>query len=89
MESSLREALSEIGVQAGPDVETEIHVREGRAVRGILDATDELSADRVVIATHGLTGLRHVLLGSVAEKVVRGADCPVLTVKPFGKSLLE
>lgn len=89
VEASLREALAEIAVRAGPDVEHVIHVREGRAVRGVLDAADELPADLVVIATHGLTGLKHVLLGSVAEKVVRGANCPVLTVKPFGKSLLE
>jgi len=37
--------------------------------------------DLVVIATHGRTGLRHVLFGSVAEKVVRKAPCPVLVVK--------
>ncbi len=54
----------------------------------ILDAADALDADLVVIATHGLTGLSHMLLGSVAEKVVRRAGCPVLTVKAFGKSLI-
>ena len=89
VEGSLREALTEIGAQAGAEVDTSIHVREGRAVKGILDAATELDADLIVIATHGLTGLKHVLLGSVAEKVVRGARCPVLTVKPFGKSLLS
>ena len=42
----------------------------------------------MVIATHGLTGLAHVLLGSVSEKVVRRATSPVLSVKTFGKNLL-
>jgi nucleotide-binding universal stress UspA family protein len=44
-------------------------------------AADE-HADLIVMATHGRTGLAHVLLGSVAEKVVQHADIPVLTIKP-------
>src|SRR5450755_464925 len=44
----------------------------------------EIGADLVVVGTHGRTGLSHVLLGSVAEKVVRRSICPVLTV-PFSK----
>ena len=43
---------------------------------------DELGADLIVMGTHGHTGLRHAILGSVAEKVVRKAHCPVLTVSP-------
>ena len=88
VEGSLREALVEVASLAPADVEKTMHVREGRAVHGILEATSELRPDLIVIASHGLTGMKHVLLGSVAEKVVRGADCPVLTVKPFGKSLV-
>jgi nucleotide-binding universal stress UspA family protein len=42
----------------------------------------ERDADLIVIGTHGRTGIQHVLLGSVAEKVVRLAPCPVLTVRP-------
>ena len=38
--------------------------------------------DLIVMATHGRTGLTHLLMGSVAEKVVRGAPCPVLTLRP-------
>lgn len=41
------------------------------------------SIDLIVISTHGRTGLRHVLLGSVAERVVQHAHCPVLVVKSF------
>ncbi len=48
----------------------------------ICNAADELGADLIVIGTHGHSGLSHVLLGSVAEKVVRKAPCPVLTVRP-------
>jgi len=40
--------------------------------------------DLIVLATHGRTGLAHVLMGSVAESVVRTAPCPVLTVRPEG-----
>ena len=39
--------------------------------------------DMIVISTHGRTGLMHVLIGSVAERVVRMAECPVVTVRPF------
>jgi nucleotide-binding universal stress UspA family protein len=42
---------------------------------------EERGADLIVMGTHGRTGLQHVLLGSVAEKVVRLAPCPVLTVR--------
>ena len=89
LEGSLREALLAVATRAGADVESEIHVREGPAVGGILEAAREIPADVIIIATHGLGGLTHVLLGSVTEKVVRRADCPVLTIKTFGKSLVE
>lgn len=57
-----------------------------RLIRGnppqvILDVAQELSADLIVMGTHGYTGLTRALMGSVAEEVVRGADSPVLTVK--------
>jgi len=41
----------------------------------------------IVMGTHGHTGLKHALIGSVAEKVVRTADCPVLTVRPSSRPL--
>jgi len=43
---------------------------------------EEMHADLIIMGTHGRTGLRHALLGSIAEKVVRRAPCPVLTVRP-------
>ena len=48
----------------------------------ILRAAKRLRCDLIVLATHGRTGLRHALMGSVAENVVRRAFCPVLTVRP-------
>jgi nucleotide-binding universal stress UspA family protein len=56
-------------------------VRKGLPYREIADAAHELEADLIVLTTHGYTGLTHVLLGSTAERVVRHAPCPVLTVR--------
>lgn len=58
----------------------------GKAVTGpaspaIVAEAEALPADLIVMGTRGRTGLKHVLLGSVAERVVRTAQCPVLTVK--------
>lgn len=47
-------------------------------------ANDDVAIDLIVMGTHGRTGLKHVLLGSVAEKVVRHAACPVLVVRRRG-----
>jgi nucleotide-binding universal stress UspA family protein len=71
----------------GPDVEVAYHVAEGQAATEIVKFAESHHSDLIVISTHGLTGLEHLLVGSVAEKVVRSAACPVFTVKPFGKSL--
>ena len=47
----------------------------------IVQTAAKESADLIVMGTHGWTGFKHILLGSVAEKVLRAADCPVLVVK--------
>jgi nucleotide-binding universal stress UspA family protein len=52
---------------------------EAHPVEGILEAARD--HDLIVMGTHGRTGIKHLLLGSVAEKVVRHASCPVLTVR--------
>jgi nucleotide-binding universal stress UspA family protein len=56
-------------------------VVKGEAESQIIDYAQKNDQDLIVISSHGLTGLEHVLLGSVAEKVVRNARCPVLVVK--------
>ena len=65
-------------------VVTKYVVREGNAEEAILEVAQLWDVDLVVMGTHGRTGLKHLFVGSVAEKVVRKANCPVLTVKlPF------
>jgi len=59
----------------------EAQVTTGDPADGIVRMAEELAVDLIVMATHGRTGLPHLLLGSVAEKVVRHAPCPVLTVR--------
>jgi nucleotide-binding universal stress UspA family protein len=56
-------------------------VVSGNTFLEIINAVREESIDLIIMGTHGRTGLAHVLIGSVAEKVVREAPCPVLTVK--------
>ena len=60
----------------------ETHLVEGgrRPWQAIVAASEEFSCGVIVIATHGRSGLAHILIGSTAEKVVRTANCPVLTV---------
>ncbi len=62
-------------------IDSEFIVKEGRAHREIVEYAQQEKADLIVISTHGLTGLEYLLLGSTAEKVVRWASCPVLTIK--------
>ena len=56
-------------------------VRDGAPFDEICKAAKEIESDLIVIATHGYTGLKHVFLGSTAERVVRHAPCPVLIVR--------
>jgi universal stress protein A len=58
-----------------------VEIAVGHPADTIVRIAKEHEADLIVMGTHGRTGLQHVLLGSVAEKVVRLAPCPVLTVK--------
>ncbi len=54
---------------------------ENSACDGIIETARTEAVDLIIISTHGRTGLRHALLGSTAERVVRHAPCPVLTVR--------
>ena len=69
-------------IQKSEDVECVPCLREGLGAAEILKAAKDLHSDCIVIATHGRTGFSHFLFGSVAERVVRMAACPVLTVRP-------
>jgi nucleotide-binding universal stress UspA family protein len=63
-------------------VRVESQVMEGDPVDMILRAAEETDSDVIVMGTHGRTGLGRLLLGSVAESVIRKAPCPVLSAKP-------
>lgn len=80
----LREAADQL---AGLSVE--FAVRFGDPVDKILEEAREFGADLIAMATHGRTGLAHVVLGSVAEKTLRTAPCQVLTVRRLARAREE
>jgi len=81
------EELHRLGA-SDPSIHVEHRLEEGDSVTQILAVAKETSADLVVIGTHGRTGLSRLLMGSVAEQVVRKAPCPVLTVRtPFHEAV--
>ena len=67
--------------EVGDDISTKSLVRVGSPTQEIIETARSLPADLIVISTHGLTGLKHVFLGSVAEHVVQRAPCPVFVVR--------
>ena len=67
-----------------PELRVRSLLAEGVVFEEVLRGARRLRCDLIVLATHGRTGLRHVLMGSVAENVVRRAPCPVLIVRPRG-----
>jgi len=72
----------------GPQVSATYHLEEGQAAHEIAKFASAQKSDMIVISTHGLTGIEHLLVGSITEKVIRLADCPVFTVKSFGRSII-
>ena len=60
----------------------ECHVQDGEAVEEILKTAQSRHCDLIVLGTHGRSGLTRLLVGSVAEAVLRKAPCPVLTIRP-------
>jgi nucleotide-binding universal stress UspA family protein len=63
-------------------IKTTGKVVTGFAAEEILEIAAEAKADLIIMGTHGRTGIDRILFGSVAAKIVRGADIPVLTVRP-------
>jgi universal stress protein A len=81
-ENQSRQALENLlDPSWGAPPTVEVAVRWESTVEGIVGYAREAAIDLIVIATHGRTGLSHVLLGSVAERIVREAPCPVLTIR--------
>jgi nucleotide-binding universal stress UspA family protein len=71
----LGDAMRRFGAEGEP------LVLDGDAVASVIHAVEEQKADLLVVGTHGRTGISRLLLGSVAEKLVRLADCSVLVVR--------
>jgi nucleotide-binding universal stress UspA family protein len=83
------EKLEELRAE-GPGVRVETRLAEGNPAEQINRLAEEIPCDLIVMGTHGRTGLGRLLMGSVAEQVVRKAPCPVLTVKqPFAQPAEE
>ena len=78
----LEEALNELAERTiEPRFLKDVIVRVGTAFEVITNVAWDCEADLIVITTHGHTGLKHVFMGSTAERVVRHAPCPVFVVR--------
>jgi nucleotide-binding universal stress UspA family protein len=66
-----------------------VHVLAGTAHAEILEFAKQRGIDLLVVGTHGRTGLSHLVIGSVAEKIVRLSSCPVLTVRAEGHQFVK
>ena len=78
VEAEMRRAVESAG---GPEVKVAYEMGRGVAARTIIDYVEERAVDLVVITSHGLSGVEQFVFGSVAEKVMQGANCAVLVVK--------
>lgn len=77
-EATMNELVEKVAAR-GVDVRGRVALEH--ASRGILDEAERVLADLIIMGSRGLTGLPHLVLGSTAERVIRLAKCPVLTVK--------
>lgn len=82
-ETVLRELRKKPAVPESESLTVQHAVRVGTAFVEIVKYAEEHDVDLIVLGTHGRTGVTHMVMGSVAEKVVRKAGCPVLTVRPI------
>jgi universal stress protein A len=76
----LKKSLVEV-VPTDPSIHFEHKLLIGDPANAIVQTAEDENADFIVIGTHGRTGLTRLLMGSVAESVIRHAKCPVLTIK--------
>jgi len=76
-----QELLSLAKKEIPPEMNVKSIVKTGKPFVEIIETAVEEDVDLIIIATHGHTGVEHILFGSTAEKVVRKAPCPVLTLR--------
>lgn len=82
IEESVREELDAVVEECKPAVPVvNGYYRTGDPAEEIVKFADEESVDLIAVGTHGWTGFKHLILGSTADKIVRTAKCPVLTVR--------
>jgi universal stress protein A len=82
LKDALRVKLEQLRSRAAQSgVTVHAHLAQGAPAHGIVEQAADLGASLIVMSTHGRRGLDHLLLGSVAERVLRLAKCPVLTVR--------
>lgn len=81
LEKEARVRLTALASEVKATVPVTPHVRSGTPWNEIVLAAKEYKADLIIIGTHGRTGLKHIVMGSTAERVVRHAHCPVLVVR--------
>lgn len=83
MESEAREYLARVASRIrAPGLEVNERTLSGEAVRSLLDLAREVGADLIALATHGRTGWQRLAFGSVADKIVRTSDIPMLVLRP-------
>jgi len=67
--------------EIGENLKFTVLIKTGKPFMEIIETAKEVDSDIIIMATHGHTGVEHLLFGSTAEKVVRKAPCPVLTIR--------
>ena len=82
MDKRAKEELNNLAQKQIPkELKTKIIVKTGKPFIEIIETATDIETDMIIIATHGHSGVEHMLFGSTAEKVVRKAPCPVLTLR--------
>ena len=77
-----KEELNKLAeAEIGSLVQVETVLKTGKPFIEIIETAKEVDADLIIISTHGHSGVEHILFGSTADKVVRKAPCPVLTLR--------
>jgi len=81
IQSRASEELINLAKTIGSGINVETIIKTGKPFVEIIDTAKEKDVDLIIMSTHGHTGVEHLLFGSTAEKVVRKAPCPVLTLR--------
>jgi universal stress protein A len=81
--SEMEQFMTSLEIQKNPEfrITAEVEMSSKRAAEAIIEDAEKHQVDMIVMATHGRSGLNHLIMGSVAERVIRTAKCPVLTLK--------